>query len=60
MMNQELLEALCSIIEEQNDIIKAIATRLNERDDVDLIERAEELQKRKEKILGTPSEGGAA
>lgn len=57
MDRQALLEALCEIIEAQSGIIKDLATRLNERDDVDLAERIAESEERCRAVLGAEPEG---
>ncbi len=50
-MMQQLLEQLCAIIETQNGIIKDLATRLHERDDVDLAERIAAAQAQQDEAL---------
>ena len=42
-MNTELIAKLCALVDLQNAIIRDMAIRLNERDDVDLYERIAEI-----------------
>lgn len=52
-MKTELIAQLCALVEIQNAIIRDVAIRLNERDDVDLAERIAAAQAQYNATLGT-------
>lgn len=52
-MNTELIAKLCALVDLQNAIIRDMAIRLNERDDVDLYERIAAAQANYNATLGT-------
>lgn len=52
-MKTELIAQLCALVEIQNAIIRDVAIRLNERDDVDLAERIAAAQVQYNATLGT-------
>ena len=52
-MNTELIAKLCALVDLQNAIIRDMAIRLNERDDVDLYERIAAAQTTYNAPLGT-------
>lgn len=54
-MNTELIAKLCALVDFQNAIIRDMAIRLNERDDVDLYERIAAAQANYNATLGTDS-----
>lgn len=49
----QLTMALCELVQIQNAIIRDMALRLNERDDVDLAERIAAAQTKYNETLGT-------
>lgn len=51
--NTQLILSLCELVENQNAIIRDMALRLNERDDVDLAERIAAAQEKYNETLGT-------
>jgi hypothetical protein len=53
MDNTQLILTLCELVETQNAIIRDMALRLNERDDVDLAERIAAAQTKFNETLGT-------
>ena len=53
MDNTKLILTLCELVETQNAIIRDMALRLNERDDVDLAERIAAAQTKFNETLGT-------
>ena len=52
-MNTELIAKLCALVDLQNAIIRDMAIRLNERDDVDLYDRIAAAQTTYNATLGT-------
>lgn len=53
MDKTQLISELCGLVETQNAIIRDMAVRLNERDDVDLYERIAAAQEKYNDALGT-------
>lgn len=53
MDKTQLISELCGLVETQNAIIRDMAVRLNERDDVDLYERIAAAQEKYNGTLGT-------
>ena len=55
MEKLQLILELCGLVETQASIIRDMALRLSERDDVDLAERTAAAQEKYAELTGTPA-----